>query len=131
MDLALISLNPETGKCEYAGANNPLYLIRDGQLSEYKPDRMPVSYYQEMDKFTTHEIQLQPGDQLYMFSDGYADQFGGENRKKFKYKAFQQLLLDNSGKSMDLQHKSLHDTIIKWQGDFEQIDDMVIVGIKI
>jgi serine phosphatase RsbU (regulator of sigma subunit) len=92
---------------------------------------MPISYYQRMDKFTTREIQLQRGDLLYLFSDGYADQFGGEQRKKFKYKAFQQLLVDHSGESMEQQHRSLVETIVAWQGDYEQIDDMVVVGIKI
>jgi serine phosphatase RsbU (regulator of sigma subunit) len=131
MDLALVSIPFDTLKCEYAGANNPLYMLRDGQLTEYKADRMPISFYIRMDKFTTHEIQLQKGDQLYMFSDGYADQFGGENRKKFKYKAFQQHLIDHSTQSMEEQHNALMDTIVKWQGDYEQIDDIVIVGIKI
>ncbi len=131
MDLALISVQPETLKCEYAGANNPLYLVRNRQLTEYKADRMPVSHYPRMDKFTNQEIQLEKGDQLYLFSDGYADQFGGEKRKKFKYKAFQQHLVDHCGESMEQQHKSLLDTIVEWQRDYEQIDDMVIVGIKV
>jgi serine phosphatase RsbU (regulator of sigma subunit) len=131
MDIALVSIDIGTLKCEYAGANNPIYLVREGRLIEYKPDRMPVSYYQRMDKFTTREIQLQRGDLLYLFSDGYADQFGGEQRKKFKYKAFQQLLVDHSGESMEQQHRSLVETIVAWQGDYEQIDDMVVVGIKI
>ena len=131
MDLALVSIDTESNICEYAGANNSLYLVRDGELIEYKADRMPVSYYQRMDKFTTREISLQKGDQLYMFSDGYMDQFGGEHRKKFKYREFQRHLVDHCGESMERQHKFLLDTIVEWQGDNEQIDDMVIVGIRI
>ncbi len=131
MDMALVTINTDTLKCEYAGANNPIYLVRDQQLTEYKPDRMPISYYFKMGRFTTHEIQLQPGDQIYLFSDGYADQFGGKNRKKYKYKAFKELLIENTGAHMYQQHKALLETIVEWQGDFEQIDDMVILGIRI
>lgn len=91
---------------------------------------MPISIYPKMEEFTSQEIQLESGDQLYLFSDGYADQFGGEDRKKFKYKAFKQLLLDHSNGSMDQQLSVLTDTIVKWQGDLEQIDDMLILGLK-
>jgi len=131
MDLALVSLETDTLKCVYAGANNPLYLIRGSRLINYKPDLMPLSFYERMDPFTSHEIQLQEGDQLYLFSDGYADQFGGPERKKFKYAAFQKLLTLHSTKSMNKQRKILADTISDWQGSHEQIDDMVILGLKI
>jgi serine phosphatase RsbU (regulator of sigma subunit) len=130
MDLAMISYDLSSGKCLYAGANNPLYLVRNGELKEYKPDRMPISYYQRMESFTSREIDLKPGDRIYLFSDGFADQFGGEHRKKFKYRAFQNLILEHSEKPMDQQHIILQDTIVKWQGENEQIDDMVIVGLK-
>jgi serine phosphatase RsbU (regulator of sigma subunit) len=130
MDMALLSIDPETLMCEYAGANNPFYLVREGRLTEYRPDRMPVSHYPRLDKFTNQEILLQKGDQLYLFSDGYADQFGGERRKKFKYKSFQQLLMEHTGADMRKQHDILLEAIVKWQGNNEQIDDMVIVGIK-
>jgi serine phosphatase RsbU (regulator of sigma subunit) len=131
MDLALISINTDTLQCKYAGANNSLYIIRDSKLSHHKPDRMPISYYEQMDPFTSQKIQLQKGDQLYMFSDGYADQFGGEKRKKFKYAAFQNLLIKHSNEEMSEQHIILAETISNWQGDQEQIDDMVVVGIRV
>lgn len=131
LDISLISINTESWKCQYAGAHSPLYLISNNELKEYKPDQMPISYYQRMDPFTTHEIQLEKGDQLYLFSDGYPDQFGGKNRKKFKYGAFKQLLIKHSQKSMDQQHQALTETIVQWQGKHEQIDDMVMVGLKI
>jgi sigma-B regulation protein RsbU (phosphoserine phosphatase) len=131
MDLALVSIHTGSLKCTFAGANNPLYLVRQGRLREYKGELMPLSHYQRMDPFTTQEIQLEKGDQLYLFSDGYADQFGGEHRKKFKYKAFQQLILNHAGDDMQEQHRVLRDTITRWQGNHEQIDDMVVVGIKI
>ena len=92
---------------------------------------MPLSHYQRMDPFPTLEIQLEKEDQLYLFSDGYADQFGGEHRKKFKYKAFKHMLTKDTDASMKDQEKVLVDTIMKWQGKNEQIDDMVVVGIKI
>ena len=131
MDLALISIDTDTLVCNYAGANNSLYVIRDSRLTHHKPDMMPISFYERMDPFASHEIQLKAGDQLYMFSDGYADQFGGEKRKKFKYAAFQKLLSKNSQKEMSEQHRMLTETISKWQGDQEQIDDMVVVGIRV
>jgi len=131
MDLALVSIQTDSLQCSFAGANNPLYLVREGRLKEYKGDLMPLSHYQRMVPFTTLDLQLEKGDQLYLFSDGYADQFGGEHRKKFKYKAFQQLITKYTAASMQEQNKVLHETILKWQGDYEQIDDMVVVGIKI
>ncbi len=84
-----------------------------------------------MDKFAAHEIQLQKGDILYLFSDGYADQFGGENEKKFKYKPFKQLLLKNAGKPMEVQKEILNNIYEAWKGDLDQIDDVVVLGIKI
>jgi serine phosphatase RsbU (regulator of sigma subunit) len=131
LDISLVNINTETWTCHYSGANNPIYLIRNHELTEYKSDMMPISIYHRMDSFTSHEIQLEPGDKLYLFSDGYADQFGGKNRKKFKYKAFKQLLIDHTDESMDQQNKILTDTIVRWQGDHEQIDDMVVVGLKV
>jgi serine phosphatase RsbU (regulator of sigma subunit) len=131
MDLSLIAIHTDTLVCTYAGANNPLYLIRNSKLTNFKPDLMPVSHYERMDPFTTKETQLEKGDQLYMFSDGYADQFGGKDRKKFKYAAFQNLLALNSEKPMAEQHLMLEDTMTDWQGSHEQIDDMVVLGIKI
>ena len=108
-----------------------IVFTRNGFIVPYKGDTMPVSFYQRMDPFTTREITLQKGDQLYLFSDGYAYQFGGEHRKKFKYGAFKRLIHDHSAASMNEQHKILSDTMNTWQRNYEQIDDMVIVGIKV
>ncbi len=130
LDISLINIDTGTWKCRYAGANSPLYLFRKKELVEFKPDQMPVSIYPLMDPFTTHEIQLEKGDQLYLFSDGYADQFGGKDRRKFKYKAFKQLLTDHSHHPMALQHQILTETIVNWQGNNEQIDDMVVIGLR-
>jgi len=131
MEMAVVSIDPDTLHCQYAGAKSPLYLIRRNSLSEYRPNLMPISWYQEMKPFNTVDIQLESSDQLYMFSDGYPDQFGGEARKKFKYKAFRKVLVEHSDLSMSRQQQVLSDTIREWQGKHEQTDDMVIIGIRI
>ena len=131
MDMALVSIDPNSLLCQYSGANSALYLLRRGKIRIYQADHMPLSYYEEMHPFKTHEIQLEAGDQLYLFSDGYADQFGGERRKKFKYSRFRQLITEHADLSMPRQQQVLSDTIRTWQGKNEQIDDMVIVGIRI
>ncbi len=131
MDMALLSIDPESLLCQYAGANSALYLLRRGKIKIYQPDPMPLSYYEEMHPFKTHRIQLEAGDQLYLFSDGYADQFGGEKRKKFKYSRFRELIVEHADLSMPRQQQVLSDTIREWQGKYEQIDDMVVVGIRI
>jgi serine phosphatase RsbU (regulator of sigma subunit) len=131
MDMALISVEHETGICMYAGANNPMYLIRNGVLTEYKPDKMPIAIYEKMDNYTVHEIQIQPVDQLYLFSDGFPDQFGGPNGKKYLYKQFKDLLLKISSMSMYEQKTILESEFAKWKGNHEQVDDVVVVGLKI
>jgi len=146
MDMAIISIDHETNICQFSGANNPLYIINPNRKewpqeaisfgeglsgAEIKPNKMPIAIYEKMDNFTTHEIQLEKGDQLYMFSDGYADQFGGPKGKKFKYKAFKRLLLENADKPMQEQKEILNQAFENWRGDLEQIDDVVVVGIKI
>lgn len=149
MDMALISYNNDTKQLKYAGANNPLYIVSSRniecetaeikvtesencskKLYEFKADKMPIAIYVKMDKFTSHEITLEEGDIIYMSSDGFPDQFGGPKGKKFKYKPFKELLLDDSKLSMDTQHDKLNTTIVDWMGDLEQIDDICIMGIK-
>lgn len=98
---------------------------------ETKGDKMPVAIHDVMTSFTSHSIALEKGDALYLFSDGYADQFGGPRGKKFMYKAFKQLLCDISLKSMSEQAEIIEKTMEDWQGTDEQIDDMVIIGLRI
>jgi serine phosphatase RsbU (regulator of sigma subunit) len=131
MDMSVVCIDPGTLTCQYAGANSPLYLLRRGKLHVYTPNLMPVSYYEEMLPFQTTGLSLEPADQLYLFSDGYADQFGGEHRKKFKYKNFRQIITEYADLSMSRQQQVLSDIIREWQGKYEQTDDMVIVGIRI
>ena len=120
------------GRLEFAGANNPLYLIRNGELIETKADKQPIGYEQGKDQpFTKHEIQLQKGDTIYIFSDGYQDQSGGPRNKKFMKKQFRQLFLDIQGKSMQEQKEILDNTIEAWKGDLEQVDDILVIGIEV
>lgn len=130
MDIALCNINYKTGILTYAGANNPLILIRNGELTEIKANKQPIGEFQNRVPFTTHEIKLEKGDCIYVFSDGYADQFGGEKGKKFKGKALKQLLLDISTFDMKTQHQKLHLSFENWKGDFEQLDDVCLFGVK-
>ncbi len=132
MDIALCTYDSDRKSLKYAGAYNPLYLVRQETLQIVPANRMTISYpYGDAGNFQTHSQDLQPGDQLYLFSDGFADQFGGPNRKKFKYKRFRELLLSLSEKSMEQQKKHLHDQFISWKGDEEQYDDVAILGLRI
>jgi len=131
MDISLCAINLETNICQFAGANNPLYVVKGDKITQIKGDKMPIAIYDRMYEFTTHEIQLEKGDTLYMFSDGYADQFGGPNDKKFMYKPFKQLLLDNVASPMFQQKEILNETFETWKGNNDQIDDVLVIGIKI
>lgn len=130
MDLSLICYIPGENILEYAGAFSPLYLVRNGEIIETKADKVSIgrSSYHNKVEYTTHRITLQPKDTVYLFSDGYADQFGGEKMKKFKYRNFKNLLLKIQGQSMDRQRLTLDQTIEEWRGDIEQLDDILIVG---
>ena len=121
---------------QYAGANNPLYLIRDvndvPELIEIKPDRMPIGFYQGKDKtFTNHDIQLEIGDTFYMFSDGFIDQKGGKDNKKFMSKNFKNLLLEINDQPMYSQKDILDNTLTDWMGDNSQMDDVLVIGVRV
>lgn len=139
MDMALVSINKETKLTHYAGAHNSLLLVKNPHIStsdsasilEFKADKMPIAIYDLMDNFTTHEIFLNEGDMLYMYSDGFVDQFGGKNRKKFLSKNFRQMISEISIKSMTEQKELLNITIESWKGDNEQTDDITVLGLKI
>ncbi len=132
MDMALCIIDRDAAEVQYAGAYNPLYLIRNGEFLEYKADKMPVGIHVGQEKnFTNHVIPLEEGDMLYIFSDGYVDQFGGEDNSKFKTKPFKQLLTEIASLPTNQQKEILITTHDKWKGDENQIDDILVIGIRI
>jgi tetratricopeptide (TPR) repeat protein len=159
MDMSLITINTETLEMQFSGANNPLYIISSVSLSvvedneentsmeptlsnanvhcltskliELKGDKMPVSIHERMEPFTNHNLTLQKGDCIYLFSDGFADQFGGPKGKKFMYKQFKEILLSNFNETMNIQKEILEKTFKDWIGNSEQVDDITVTGIRI
>ena len=132
MDIALYILDTENMKLEYAGANNPLFLYRDKELFITKADKMPIGISSRADEsFTNHVIDLQKDDIIYTFSDGYPDQFGGPKEKKFMIKNFKQLLSENLHRSMDEQKKILESTLKEWMTNTVQVDDILVIGVKV
>jgi serine phosphatase RsbU (regulator of sigma subunit) len=132
MDMALIALDKERSIIEFAGAYNPMCMVRDGKLLETKADRQPIGRTEgiEHKKFTTREVPVKKGDMIYLFSDGYADQFGGEKLKKFKSRNMKELMVSIADKPIDTQRDILDTSIEKWRGNIEQIDDILIIGRK-
>ena len=116
---------------KYAGANNPLWIIRKGELTEIKANKQPIGKFDNPEPYTTHTITVQKGDTIYIFTDGYIDQFGGKNNKKYKAKAFRELLLSIQDGSMEEQKKLIDKTFETWKGELEQIDDVCIIGVRI
>ena len=132
IEIALCVIDLKKNTLEYSGANRPLYIIRDGAVQIIRPDRMPIGIYeQETVPFTFHALELKKGDRLYLFSDGYVDQLGGPLRKTFRVKKFRKLLVGMQDQSMDAQKQILLKNLEEWQGDVEQIDDILVMGIRI
>ncbi len=131
MDTSLVSLDLKNKKLRFAGANNPLYLVHNKELTVLKGDKMPVGIYDNMEKFTTHEVDIVDNDRFYLFSDGYADQFGGDRGKKFKYNQFRDLIVEISDKPMSEQKEILDRTIEDWKGEHEQVDDILVMGFRV
>ncbi len=150
MDMAIAVIDKEKKMLQFAGAYNPLYLVSnramledstigtgevvDGEgarLFELKGDRQPIGIHWEEKKFTTQKVALKQGDTVYVFSDGYMDQFGGDQRKKFKHQRFKELILSLQSESMKRQKQILEETFERWRGNIEQIDDVCVIGIRI
>ena len=136
IDMALCVLDLRNMIMQYSGANSPLYLIRDvddiPELNEIKADRMPIGYYQGKDKtFVNHDIQLQIGDTFYIFSDGFIDQKGGKDNKKFMSKNFKKLLLEIHDRAMYDQKEILEKTLSDWMDGNSQVDDILVIGVRI
>lgn len=132
MDISLCVFDPHERKLEWAGAYNPLYLIRNGELTEYKADKMPIAIHMNDHlPFTNNEIPIQKGDTFYISSDGYSDQFGGEEGRKFMSKKYKEMLLQIWNKPMDEQKEIIHKAHLDWKGHHEQVDDILVMGVRV
>jgi len=129
MDIAICSLIGD--KLEYAGAHNPLWIVRNGALLETKANKQPIGKFDNLLPYTTHSFVLEKGDTVYIFSDGYPDQFGGEKGKKYKSGNFKKFLLSIQENSMEKQLTLLIEEFEKWRGSMEQIDDVCVIGLRI
>lgn len=131
MDIALCCLDTEQMRLEYAGAYNPVYIVRQNQVLEYKADRQPIGSFENRKPFTNHHIQLQKGDCIYVFSDGVADQFGGDKGKKLGSKRLKEWLISVSHLPASQQHNRLKTDFGNWQGSLEQTDDVTLIGVRV
>jgi serine phosphatase RsbU (regulator of sigma subunit)/HAMP domain-containing protein len=133
MDLSLCAYDTDRQELEFSGAFNPLYLVRNGDLQEVKANKFPIGIFlgREARNFTNHKISMQKGDVVYIFSDGYADQFGGPKGKKFMANQFRNLLLNIHQLPMEKQKEELDRTLEEWKGPEEQVDDILVIGVRI
>ncbi|MBL4888371.1 MAG: tetratricopeptide repeat protein [Flavobacteriaceae bacterium] len=133
MDIALCVLNTKTNQLKFSGANNPLWILRSGaeEIEETKANKQSIKRIENPIPFITHELKLSKGDCIYVFSDGFADQFGGEKGKKLKHKPFKQMLLSMKDETMDNQLQSINNQFNAWKGNLEQVDDVCIIGVRI
>ncbi len=133
MDIAICSINYSNLELEYAGAFNPLYLLRNEEIIQVKGNKFPIGSFvdEEPSNFTNNKIQLEKGDQVYVFSDGFPDQFGGPRGKKFMYKRFRELLAANGNLDMAAQKEELKKSLFDWMKDEEQVDDILVIGVRV
>lgn len=131
MDISLLSINLKTKKVFWSGANNSLWYIQNNEIKEIKADKQPIGLSDGPKPFTRHTINNAEGCSFYLFTDGFADQFGGPNGKKFKYKQFSDLILHNSHLNMTEQMNVINTSFTNWKGELEQVDDVCVIGIKL
>ncbi|MES2836883.1 MAG: tetratricopeptide repeat protein [Bacteroidota bacterium] len=132
MDCSLLSFDLKNNKLEFALSNNPLWLFRNNELIEFNADKMPIGKHVKQNvPFNLQNISLQKGDTIYIFTDGYADQFGGEKGKKFMYKPLKELLLSLQNKAMAEQKQELEKHFLSWKGELEQVDDVCVIGVRV
>ncbi len=131
MDIALCVLNVKTNELQFSGAYNSLYHIKGTEINELKATRQPIGQIDNPTPFKTHQISVEKGDALYLFTDGYADQFGGPKGKKFMYKPFKKLLTSLQNEPMENQKTTLDKAFEDWRGNMEQIDDVCVIGVRI
>ncbi len=131
MDISLLAINTATNTVTWSGANNPLWYFENRVLKEITADKQPIGKSDNRRPFTTHAIDCKPGTTFYLFTDGYADQFGGPKGKKFKYKQFQESLFSTLDTEPHSQLASLDKTFENWKGQLEQVDDVCVIGLKL
>ena len=131
MDISLLVKDLNHNSYSWAGANNPLWIGKNGNIEEITADKQPIGLTLQPRPFTTHQLHLSSGDYIYLFTDGFADQFGGPKGKKYKYKNLQQLLLSNKNETPAAVYERLHTEFTTWKGEQEQVDDVCVIGIRI
>jgi serine phosphatase RsbU (regulator of sigma subunit) len=131
MDISLCSFNTKTKEIKWAGANNPLWYVKDGKLNEITAHKQSIGKTDNPMPFTTHSIKLTKSDCVYLFTDGYADQFGGPRGKKFKYKLMSEYVLSNALQLPSVQKEILENAFDNWKGELEQVDDVCMIGFRV
>ncbi|MFI5204826.1 MAG: PP2C family protein-serine/threonine phosphatase, partial [Flavobacteriales bacterium] len=132
MDIVLNVFDPKAKTLQYAAANNGFYIVRNNEVISYDPHKQPIGYFAYgMTPFPAVTVELQKGDRIYTFTDGFADQFGGPRGKKYKYKQLEEMLLKIHTMPMAQQKQIMHENIVEWQGDLEQNDDICLIGVCI
>ncbi len=131
MDISLLSINRRSGAVKWAGANNPLWYIKDNNLNEITANKQPIGKADNYIPFTTHALDIKKGDSVFLFTDGYADQFGGPRGKKLKYKQMQEIIMTSKDNAMFEIHKQLLERFEMWKGGLEQVDDVCVIGIRV
>ena len=130
-DGVLICIEEGSKTIKYASAHNNPILIKDNTIVELPYDKMPVGFNENTVSFNLQSVEVRKGDTLYLFTDGFADQFGGKKGKKFMYKQLKELLVKIADKPMDEQKNTLQETINAWKGDLEQVDDICLLGVRV
>ena len=132
MDISICMIDKERNTLDFSGAHNNLYLFRNRELKEYFADRLPVGYTDDHEtNFTKQTIEIFPGDIFYLFTDGYPDQFGGKDHKRYKYPAFRSLLMKIHSKPLSVQKKLLEKEFYRWKGKNVQTDDVLVAGFRV
>jgi len=132
MDIALCSINTKTLEAQFSGAYNPIYVVRNDEIIRYKGNRMPIGiYYRKAKQFTSQKIQLEQNDHIYLFTDGYIDQFNEYTGEKLMTKNFKKYLLKSQHLPMTGQGKYLEEKFADWKGKIDQVDDILVLGLKI
>jgi serine phosphatase RsbU (regulator of sigma subunit) len=131
MDISLLCIDTKNKKINWSGANNALWYIQNNEVKIIKANKQPIGKTEKPSPFTTHEIEYSNDLTFYLFTDGFADQFGGEKGKKFKYKQLEELLLNNNHLALSKQSDLLNEKFENWKGELEQVDDVCVIGINL